>query len=103
MTTTLATLRSAANAGAADTSNPLTIERTATARLTARARSDLYNEAIRTGFRTFRGASTRAPLTLGAVPVDPVAETLEITGATVSYRRVELTETGRAALAGVAA
>lgn len=102
MIVTLTTLRTAALAGPADTSNPLTIERSATARLTAKGRSDLYNEAIRAGFRTFRGvgiSSRPAPMTLGAVPLDPVAESLEITSAAVTYRRVELTEAGWAARA----
>ncbi len=97
---TLATLRALALAAAADTTNPLTIERTATARLTARGRSDLYNEAIRAGFHTFRGSWTGrgpAPMTLGAVPETDQAESLEIGTTVVVYRLVELTEAGKAA------
>jgi hypothetical protein len=98
--TTLATLRTAALAAAADTTNPLTIEWTATARLTARGRSDLYNEAIQAGFRTFRGYWTGrgpAPMTQGAVPETDQAESLEIGTTVVAYRLVAITEAGRAA------
>ena len=97
---TLATLRAAALAGLADTYNPLTTERTATGRLTARTRSDLYSQALAEGFRTFRGvgvSSRPGPMTLGAVPETDRAESLEIGTTVVVYRLVELTEAGKAA------
>ena len=94
---TLNILRNAALNAAADTSNPLTIEHRAEAHLTSGQRSNLYNEAIRAGFRTFRGVGVSArpdPMTLGAIPADPVAESLEFTGSGVVYHRTELTEAG---------
>lgn len=98
---TLTDLRAAVAKSPADTSNPLTVVRTASGALTPRRRSDLYNQALAAGFRTFRGVglSTTARLGLGAVPEDERAESLEIQGRRVTLTVIELTDAGRAAVA----
>ncbi len=97
----LETIRKVAINAAADTSNPLTIEWTATARLNARSRAALLDQALADGFHTFRGVgvSMFTRMTKGAVPTDDSAESLEIGDGIAVYRLVALTEAGRAARA----
>ena len=95
----LESLRSTASAAAEDVSNPLTVERTASATTTPGARRRLYDEAVNAGFREFRGVglSSTTRLTLGSVPDCLCAESLEITGRVVVYCSVSLTAAGVAA------
>lgn len=89
----LTDFRAAADMAPADTSNPLVETRTVTLpRLHPRARAGLQAELLDAGFRTFRGVgvSPVARLTLGQVPTDDVAESVELDGRDGSGMRAVL-------------